>query len=135
MRSRRSGVVVPKDFPPSLRRIVLAADRECPRGHADALSELAVLALDKVPSRGIFDPAVRGEHDLFTAIEAVAMRHLALREARSSWRTALDAAGLSFDVRSEIEAAGLQMQSASDSSYFYTGLAFGLVWLSAYRVG
>jgi hypothetical protein len=94
---------------------------------------LTTLALRKVPSRGIFDPAVRGEDDLFTSIDAVATRHLHLGEARADWRRALDAAELSFDRRDDIEQAALRVRSVSDTSYFYAGLAFGLAF-AAIRV-
>jgi hypothetical protein len=130
MRARRSRPLVSDDWPPVLRAILYAAERECPRGHAAALTELAGLALHKVPSRGIFDPAIRGEDDLFTAIEAVAMRHLALGDARVAWRASLDEAALPFERRTEVESAALLVQSASDSVYYYTGLAFGLAWCS-----
>jgi len=130
MRARRSRPPVPDDWPPVLHAILYAAERECPRGHAAALTELAALALHKVPSRGVFDPAIRGEDDLFTAIDAVAMRHLALRGARDAWRTSLDGAALTFERRTEVESAALLVQSSSDSAYFYAGLAFGLAWCS-----
>src|SRR5258708_4054433 len=60
------------DWPCTPRWVIQAAERECPPGHARALRELTALALHKVPSRGIFDPGVRGEEDLFAAIESVA---------------------------------------------------------------
>ena len=41
----------PDEWPPYLRLIVLAAERECPPGHAGALRDLASLALTKVPAR------------------------------------------------------------------------------------
>jgi hypothetical protein len=91
------------------------------------LLELTVLALRKAPSRGIFDPGARGEHELFVAIEGVAQAHLELADARSAWRDALDAAGLGFERRDEIETAAVRAQAISDTAYFYAGLAFGLV--------
>ncbi|HEX3701855.1 MAG TPA: hypothetical protein VHU82_00900 [Vicinamibacterales bacterium] len=93
------------------------------------------LALRKVPSRGIFDPAARGEDDLFSAIEAVARDHLELTDARASWRAALEAAALDLDRRDDLERAALQVQTVSDTAYFYAGLAFGLASLCVYRTG
>jgi len=99
------------------------------------LSELTALALRKVPSRGIFDPAARGEHEVFVAIEAVAQAHLELAGARTALRAALDAAALDLERRDEIERAALQVQSVSDTAYFYAGLAFGLASAYVYRAG
>jgi hypothetical protein len=123
------------EWPRALRQIIRAAERECPSGHAEALRELTALALTKVPSRGIFDPAARGEHELFAAIDAVAHAHLDLAEARTAWRTALQDAAMSIEARDEVERAALQVQGVSDTAYFYTGLAFGLAWVSVYRTG
>jgi len=116
-----------------LRQLIRAAELECPRGHAEALRELTALALQKVPSRGIFDPGARGEEDLFVAIESIAQAHLELAGARDAWRGALEAAHLSLDPRDEIERAALQVQSVSDTAYYYAGLAFGLAVVCVYR--
>jgi hypothetical protein len=121
------------DWPWTLRRVIQAAEHECPRGHASALRELTTLALDKVPSRGIFDPGVRGEEDLFAAIESVAKAHLELVEARVAWRKALEVGGLDLEQRDALERAALQVQSVSDTAYFYTGLAFGLAFVYVHR--
>lgn len=118
------------DWPPVLRHVVRAAETECPRGHADALLELTALALRKVPSRGIFDPTTREEHELFGTIESIAQAHLALADARDAWRRALDGARLTLEQRDEIESASIQVQTVSDTAYFYAGLAFGLAFLS-----
>lgn len=121
------------EWPGTLRWVIQAAELECPQNHASALRELAVLALRKVPSRGIFDPSVRGEEDLYSAIESVAKAHLELIEARTAWRTALDAGALNFEQRDALEQAAVQVQSVSDTAYFYTGLAFGLAFAYACR--
>ena len=123
------------EWPPALRQIIRAAERECPSGHADALRELTALALTKVPARGIFDPTSRGEHELFAAIESVAQAHLQLASARTAWRAALQSAALAMETRDEVERAALQVQSVSDIAYFYAGLAFGLASVSVYRAG
>jgi hypothetical protein len=133
MPRRRSRPAALAEWPPALRQIVRAAEHECPRGHAETLAELTELALRKVPARGIFDPAARGEPDLFAAIEAAAVAHLRLAEARGRWRQTLDAAGIPFERRDEIERAALEVQSISDTAYFYSGLAFALVFVCVYR--
>jgi hypothetical protein len=133
MRRRQSKSAPRADWPWTLRWIIQAAEHECPQGHANALRELSALALNKVPSRGIFDPGVRGEEDLFAAIESVAKAHLELAEARVAWRNALEAGGLNLDQRDGLEQAALQVQSVSDTAYFYTGLAFGIAFLHAHR--
>lgn len=135
MGRRRSPAVTLADCPATLRHLIRAAEVECPPGHSKALLELTVLALLKVPSRGIFDPGVRGEDDVFAAIESVARAHLDLSEARAAWRAALDGAALDLDRRDEIERAALQVQSVSDTAYFYAGLAFGLASVCVYRAG
>ena len=131
-RSPTSTSVAP-DLPAHLRHVFHAAERECPKGHARALRDLTALAVRKVPSRGIFDPASRGDHELFTAIEVIANRHLGRTRARASWKAAVRRADLAFEARDSIERAALQVQGVSDTAYFYSGLAFGLTWLSVYR--
>ena len=130
---RRSQSVAFAEWPLVLRRVIQAAELECPRGHAKALRELSALALRKVPARGIFDPATRGEPDLFAAIEAVAHTHLDLADARAGWQAALDAAALDFGRRDAIEGSALQVQTVSDTAYFYAGLAFGLTSVCLFR--
>jgi hypothetical protein len=133
MRRRQSKSDPVADWPWTLRWVIRAAEEECPHGHARALRELTALALHKVPSRGIFDPAVRGEEDLFTAIESVAKAHLQLVEARVAWSKALEAGGVNFEQRDALEQAALQVQSVSDTAYFYAGLAFGLAFVYVHR--
>jgi len=123
----------PVDWPWTLRCVIQAAEHECPHGHASALRELTMLALTKVPARGIFDPAVRGEEDLFTAIESVAKAHLELVEARVAWRNALDGGDVNLEQRDALEQAAMQVQSVSDTAYFYAGLAFGLAFVYVHR--
>jgi len=135
MRQRRSRQArsLSSELPATLQQLVHAAETECPRGHAEALKELTTLAIRKIPSRGVFDPAVRGEPDLFAAIETVAIRHFALSNARTAWRSALDDAELTFARRDELERAAQHVQNISDTTYFYAGLAFGLSFVCAYR--
>jgi hypothetical protein len=130
---RRSRSAVLPEWPPTLQQVIHAAELECPRGHGKALRDFSALAFRKVPARGIFDPAARGEHELFAAIESVAQTHLELSQAKAGWRAALDAAALDFGRRDAIEGAALQVQTVSDTAYFYAGLAFGLVAMCMYR--
>jgi hypothetical protein len=123
----------PVRLPVAVRRLIHAAERECPKGHANALRDFTTLAMTKVPARGIFDPTCRGEEDLFTAIDAIADRHLGRTRARGAWRTAISRAPLDLEQRDAIEGAALQLQAVSDTAYFYAGLAFGLTWV--YRDG
>ena len=70
---------------------------------------------------------------MFVAIESVAKAHLELVEARGAWRQALEAGGVSLEQRDALEEAALQVQSVSDTAYFYAGLAFGLVFVYVHR--
>jgi hypothetical protein len=130
---RRLTSVAAPDLPAPLRHVLRAAERECPKGHGRALRELTSLAVRKAPARGIFDPTSRGEPELFTAIEVIANRHLGRTHARARWKSALRGARLELRARDRIERAALEVQSVSDTAYFYAGLAFGLTWLSVYR--
>jgi hypothetical protein len=131
--SRRSPTTATPDLPAPLRHVFIAADRECPAGHARALRDFTALAVRKVPARGIFDPTCGGDQELFTAIEVIADRHLGRKRARAEWKSAIRRANLDLDARDRIERAALQVQGVSDTAYFYAGLAFGLTWLSVYR--
>ena len=134
MPDRSSRSLAPADWPPALRQLILAAELECPEGHAEALRDLTALALTKVPARGIFDPTARGEHDLFSAIDTVARTHLELADARAAWRASLERADLPLEVSDAIEQSAMQVQTASDTAYFYAGLAFALAFAYGYRV-
>ena len=91
------------------------------------------VAMRKVPARGIFDPAIRGENDLFAAIDGVATKHLGRSAARTRWRRAIETPKLPFEARDEIDGAAQQMQAISDTAYFYAGLAFGLAYVCTCR--
>jgi len=118
------------DLPVPVRRVIRAAERECPKGHARALRDLSRLATRKAPARGIFDPTIRGEDDLFREIESIADRHLGSRASRKALNRAIRRARLEMEARDRIERAALEARTVSDIVYFYTGLAFGLTWLS-----
>jgi hypothetical protein len=133
MRQRRVKRLTTAEWPPALRQLLRSAALECPEGHADALADLLALAVRKAPARGIFDPGARSENDLFVAIEGVARTRLGLAAAETEWRAALNASGLPLERRDAIERAAMQMQTASDSAYYYAGLSFGLAFVSVYR--
>jgi hypothetical protein len=133
MPHRSSRIVTLADWPPVFRYLIRSAELECPRGHADALRDFTALAMRKVPARGVFDPAVRGEHELYAAIDSVARAHLELGNARAAWRAALKRADLDLDVRDALEQAALEVQNVSDTAYFYAGLTFGVALVSGYR--
>src|SRR5262245_52693461 len=116
-KSSTSAAATRSDWPRSLVWLIKAAALECPRGHSEALRDLTTLALRKVPARGVFDPAARGEHELFVAIESVAQTHLELADARAAWRGALETSGLDLVHRDDLERAALQVQSVSDTAY------------------
>lgn len=125
-------------WPLALRLLIAAAERECPRGHAQAFAELTALALTRVPARGIFDPTIRGEHELFADVERIAARHLGMHRARIEWRRALQLIptdGHDTQVRERVEEAAQRLQGVSDTAYFYTGLAFGLAASTLYGPG
>lgn len=134
-RSRTSTdrAVAVADLPVPLRRVIRAAQSECPKGHAGALRDLTRLAVRKVPARGIFDPTIRDEHDLFIAIERIAKRHLGHRASRAAWKQAVRRARLPLEASDRIERAAVEAQTISDIVYFYAGLAFGLTWVSVVR--
>jgi hypothetical protein len=127
MRHRRSRTATAAEWPAALRYLIRAAELECPPGHAAAPLDLTALAFRKVPARGLFDPAARGDDELFAAIESVARAHLEMNAARASWRATLGNRGLTLQARDDIERAALEVQTVSDTVYFYAGLAFGLV--------
>jgi hypothetical protein len=133
MPHRSSRIVTSADWPPVFRYLIHSAELECPRGHAEALRDFAALAMRKVPARGVFDPAVRGEHELYAAIDTVARTHLELREARTAWQAALKLADLEFNKRDAVEQAAVHVQSISDTAYFYAGLTFGVAFVAGYR--
>jgi hypothetical protein len=113
-----------KNFPPLLRRLVRAAQTECPEGHAEALVVFIGLALRKEPPRGIFDP--RAKVELNAAIQSIARAHFEVDEALVAWRRALTAA-TSSSKDPDPPHSGFPQQTDCAAS-FYAGLAFGLVF-------
>jgi len=78
-----------------------------------------------VPARGVFAPAA---DDLYTAIDRIAMRHLGLEMPRRALDSATDRIE-PFATRDQIRETAGHMRTVSDHAYFYTGLAFGLVFV------
>ena len=68
MRRRLSRPVSLAEWPPALRSLINAAELEFPDGHAATLRALTALASRKFPSRGLFDPGLRGDDGLFAAL-------------------------------------------------------------------
>ncbi len=128
MRQRQPRSSVPTHWHRALRALIESAARECPHGHAEALRALTALALQKAPARGVFDPGLHGHDDLYSAIEAVAREHLDFAPATRDWRKAIQSAGMKLEQRDDVERAALRLRTASDTAYFYAGLAFGLAY-------
>src|SRR5262249_33846659 len=120
MSTRRRHKEQPVRLPPLLVSLIHAAkhapsDSGERAGHDTALADLARWALVRVPVEGILAPDVP---DSFAAIQAVAIRHLRLGEARTAVRQALSVVE-SFEMRDSIESAYNQLQSVSDNAYYY----------------
>lgn len=123
--SRRYSPSPLKKFPPLLRRLVRAAEAECPPGHAEALVAFIGLALRKEPPRGIVDP--RAAPELNAAIRSIARAHFELDDALASWRRAVAAADLA-SLSGDDERRHPKPPGEVDAAHFYAGLAFGLVF-------
>jgi hypothetical protein len=95
-------------------------------GHASALEEFAAWAIVNVPARGILAPR---EGTAFTAIQAIAARHLGYADASQAFRRAIKAVG-DAEVRNEVESAANHVQSITDDAYYYAGLASGVVMIA-----
>jgi hypothetical protein len=119
--------------PHPLSLLIESAARECPPGHAGALAELLTIALQKAPSRGIFEPGQRDESELSAQIESIAKKHLDLNATRAAYRKSLDDAGLEFAPRDRIATSGNDLRRVSDTAHYYAGLAFGLAFGFGYR--
>lgn len=101
----------PKKFPPLLRRLVRAAEAECPPGHAEALVAFISLALSKDSAPLKRCPPSVGELPL--AIQSIARAHFEVDQAIAAWRRSL--------------APGMREGGEADASSFYAGLVFGLL--------
>jgi hypothetical protein len=132
-RGTRPLAAVVLDCPHPLSLLIESAARECPPGHAGALADLLTLALQKAPSRGIFERGHRDESELCLEIESIAKKHLDLDVARVAYRKALDEAGLDFGPRDRIATSVNDLRRISDTANYYAGLAFGLAFGFGYR--
>ena len=91
-------------------------------GAAKALRAFGELAVLEIPGRGVF-AAERPE--LYQAIEDIAEKHLKLSAPRRQFSNATDMVS-DAELRERIQVSANEVQSISDQSYFYTGLAFGV---------
>jgi hypothetical protein len=131
VRRNRSRPLIGRDeWPAGLRLLVKAAQAERPKGHGEALASLIAFAFCHVPARGVFDPGEEEDVDFYKSIADAAKAYLGLDDARAELKAALDKAQLSWDRRDEIESAVTGVRVVSDTSNYYAGLAFGLVFAS-----
>jgi hypothetical protein len=119
------------DISPLLVRVIDAArhaethDTEEDRsGHANALRLLGRLATLVVPARGVLAPV---EDDLYKFIDGVTITYLSDIDHRKEFGELL-AKIEPRETRHAIEAVFTQAISASDTAYFYCGLAFGITF-------
>jgi hypothetical protein len=132
-RATRPLATVVLQCPHPLSLLIESAARECPAGHAGTLAELLTLALQKAPSRGIFEPGQRDEAELSVQIESIAKKHLDLDAACAAYRKSLDDAGLEFAARERIATSANDLRTVSDTAHYYAGLAFRLAFGFGYR--
>jgi hypothetical protein len=118
-----------EELPARLRDLIYAAEfRTDGWGGGDvhsvakALREFGVLARWGLLVHGVFVP---NNDDVSVIVRQIADDHLGLKDARCTFREALEAVE-TFEQRDRIESAHGQVQSASDETHFYAGLAFGL---------
>src|SRR5687768_4448193 len=90
-------------------------------GEADFLSGVARLAVRNIGFRGILAP----DPELYKPIDDLAKEHLDLADAKQEFYAALKRVK-KFKRRDAIESAHTRILDISDTSYYYTGLAFGL---------
>ena len=129
VRHRRTSSNSSIDCPLPLRRVIRAALRERPAGHSETLRDIIDMALQKMPARGIFDPAAAGEHELIRGDRRDRQGAFILH-ALAAWQKAINPANLALTQRDNIEVAAAEVRHISDSAYYYAGLAFGLVFAS-----
>jgi hypothetical protein len=117
------------DISPLLVRVIDAAryaedydSAEDRSGHANALQLLGRLATLVVPARGVLAPA---EDELYKFINGVTATYLGDSDHRKDFNQLL-AKIEPPETRHSIEAVFTQVICASDTAYFYTGLAFGV---------
>lgn len=113
---------------PLLVRVIRAANHEAKfgdgrrRGEAEALAELARLALLTIPARGVLSPV---DNDTCEAIHAVARRHLGYGHASRAFRRHLQQVR-SFRTRDAIDTAHTDVMVATAKAHYYAGLAAGV---------
>ena len=90
-------------------------------GEAEFLTGMGRLASLNLAAHGVLAPGP----EMWTPIEDLAMAHLDFADAKKEFRDALKRVK-KFKRRDAIESAATRMLSASDTAYYYAGLAFGL---------
>jgi hypothetical protein len=115
-------------LPPLLRHVIKAAlhaeqhDESIDRtGEARFLIDMGRLASLNVAARGVLAP----DPDLYRPIEDFAKAHLDFADAKKEFHAALERVKR-LKRRDAIESAANRVLSASDTAYYYAGLAFGL---------
>jgi hypothetical protein len=131
MSRRLAADIKHSDISPLLGRVIDAAryaeahDADEDRsGHANALRLLGRLATLVVPARGVLAPV---EDDLYKFIDGVTTTYLSDTDRRKEFNQLL-AKIEPPETRYAIEAVFTQAISASDTAYFYAGLAFGITF-------
>ena len=110
-------------LPPLLDRLIYAEEHRGESNRALALASFGRLALVTIPVSGVVAPA--DDEQLYKAIEGIARKELGYTALRDAIKLALGLV-IEFRDRDAIEAAYNEFQSASDQTYFYAGLAFGV---------
>jgi hypothetical protein len=115
-------------LPPLLLQVIKAAthaeehDESIDRtGEAQLLIGMGRLASVTVAARGVLAP----DPELYKPIADLAKAHLDFADAKKEFHAALEHVK-KFKRRDAIESAANRVQSASDTAYYYAGLAFGL---------
>lgn len=120
--SRRREKQATGALPPLLVRVIRAAHRDGKPDVAQALAAYGHYALMAVPIGGVLS---RDESQFYNAVERVARKHLGFTEARRAFSRTIKSIE-PLERRDGIDSAATAFQGASDSAYFYAGLAFGI---------
>jgi hypothetical protein len=108
----------------SLIEALEGQDADHRSGAAGALRAFGHLAALEIPNRGAFAPH---DPDLYSAIEAIADKHLGFREPRKEFSDSTMEIE-DPELRERIQSTANHMQTISDQAYFYSGLAFGITF-------
>jgi hypothetical protein len=118
-------------LPPLLIQVVTAAldgavfgVRTDRRDEADALVDCGRLAAVAVPACGVLAPT---DDELYMALERIAAARFGLDDAKAAFRKALEKIP-SVTTRRVVADAAVDERVATDSAFFYGGLAFGITF-------